>query len=68
VRAAVPPIILSAVLKLIKGAFSGWISYIICAVAFALALFTNINIVFLIIGGAAIGILACEVKKRHDLH
>lgn len=64
IRAAVPMIILSAALNLRKGAFSGWWAYVVCAAGLALSLFTGVNIVFMILGGAIIGIIVAEVKKR----
>jgi chromate transporter len=65
VRSAVAPIIAVAALKLRKGAFEdGALSYIMCAAALALSLFTGINILLIIIAAAVIGVVHSEVKRR----
>ena len=65
VRAAVPAIITMAALRLRKGAFShGVFSYVLCAAALALTFFTGINILWIVIAAAAIGIVLSEVKRR----
>lgn len=65
IRSAVAPIIAVAALKLRKGAFEdGWISYVLCAAALGLTLFTGINILLLIAVAAIIGIVVSEVKRR----
>ena len=65
VRAAVPAIIAMAALKLRKGAFShGVYSYILCAAALLLTLLTGVNILWIVIGAAVIGIILSEVKRR----
>lgn len=65
VRAAVPAIITMAALKLRKGAFShGVYSYILCAAALALTFFTGVNILWIVIAAAIIGIILSEVKRR----
>ena len=65
VRAAVPAIITMAALKLRKGAFShGVYSYILCAAALALTFFTGVNILWIVIAAAVIGIILSEVKRR----
>ena len=67
VRAAVVPIIFSAVLKLFKsGMKDGW-CYLIAAGAFCLCLFTKLNNVLIVVMGAAAGLLIQEVKTRRDL-
>ena len=65
VRAAVPAIITMAAMKLRKGAFShGVFSYILFAAAMALTLFTGMNIIWIIVAAAVIGIVLTEVKRR----
>ena len=65
VRSAVAPIIAVAALKLVKGAFGlGWVSYLLCAAALGLSLFTGINILLIIVAAAIIGIIVSEVKRR----
>ena len=69
VRAAVPPIIAGAALKLRKGALAGGaFSYIVCAAALAVTLFTGISIVWVVIGSAILGIAFSEVKHRGGTH
>lgn len=65
VRSAVAPIIAVAALKLRRGAFEdGAFSYIICAAALAISLFTGINILLIIVAAAAVGVVHSEVKRR----
>ena len=65
VRSAVVPIIAVSALKLRKGAFEdGAFSYILCAIALALGLFTGINILLIIVAAAVIGVIYSEVKRR----
>lgn len=67
VRAAVAPIIGSALIKLFKsGMKDGW-CYLIAGVALVLCLFTNINNVLIVLMGAAAGLLIQEVRNRRDL-
>ena len=65
VRAAVPAIITIAAMKLRKGAFShGVYSFILCGAALLITLFTGINIVWIVIAAAIVGIILSEVKRR----
>lgn len=65
VRAAVPAIILTAAMKLRKGAFThGAFSYALCLSALLLTLLTGVNILWIIIAAAVIGIILTEVKRR----
>lgn len=65
VRAAVPAIIAMAALKLRKGAFShGTLSYILCAAALLLTLLTGVNVLWIVLGAAVVGIIISEVKRR----
>ena len=67
VRAAVVPIIISALLKLFKsGMKDGW-CYLIALSAMALCLFSGLSNVLIVLLGAAAGLLITEVKARHDL-
>ena len=69
VRAAVPPIIAGAALRLRKGAFAGGaFSYIVCAAALAVTLFTGISIVWAVIGSAILGIAFSGVKRHGRTH
>jgi chromate transporter len=63
VRAAVVPIILVAALKLRKTALESRIGWALAALALLLALFTNLNNVFIILIGAAAGFL---LKGGHE--
>ena len=58
-------LIANAFLKLFKQLEKNFINYFAMMVAFALALFTNVNVIFVIIGGAVLGILLnCVFKKK----
>ena len=58
-------LIANAFLKLFKQLDKNFVSYFVMMVAFALALFTNVNVIFVIIGGAILGILLnCVFKKK----
>lgn len=67
VRAAVVPIILCAMLKLSKTALKDWSCWIIACGAAAVSLFTGLNNVLIVVLGAGLGLIAMEVKTRHDL-
>lgn len=67
VRAAVVPIILCAMLKLAKTALKDWPCRIIAFGAAAISLFTGLNNVLIVVLGAVVGLIAMEVKTRHDL-
>jgi chromate transporter len=64
VRAAVVPIIVSALVKLFKAGMKDAFCYGIAAMALLLSLFTPINNVFIVLAGALMGILYTEVKHR----
>lgn len=68
VRAAVVPIILCALLKLTKSALKDWLCWLVALGAAALSLFTGLSNILIVVLGAAAGLLAMEVKTRHDLH
>ncbi len=67
VRAAVVPIIFSALLKLMKSGIKDAFCVIIAAGAFCLCLFTGMSNVLIVVLGAICGLLYQEVKMRHDL-
>ncbi len=65
VRAAVVPIIISALLKLVKSGLKDGFCYMIALGALALCLFTDISNVLIVLMGAAAGLIYMEVKERH---
>lgn len=67
VRAAVVPIIFSALLKLFKSGMKDQWCYLIAAAAMLLCLFTSLNNVLIVCMGAAAGILIIEGRSRHGL-
>ncbi len=67
VRAAVVPIIFSALTKLMKSGLKDAACYLIAAAAFALCLFVKMNNVLIVLLGAAAGLLFQEVRNRRDL-
>ena len=67
VRAAVAPIILSALLKLLKSGLKDAFCYLIAICAFGLCLFTTLNNVLIVLLGAAAGLIYQEVRSRRDL-
>lgn len=64
VRAAVVPIIGMAALKLRKGALVDAASWILFGAAILLSVFTGVGIVYIILGGAVLGIVISEVRAR----
>ena len=67
VRAAVVPIIISALLKLLKSGLKDAFCYLIAAAALALCLFTKMNNALIVLLGALVGLCLKEVQSRHDL-
>lgn len=67
VRAAVVPIILCALLKLVKAALKDWPCYVIALGAAALCLFTGLSNILVVVAGAVAGLLIMEVKTRHGV-
>ena len=57
IRAAVVALLFSVAVKLRKNALNSIFSFLLFAAAAALAWFTKINVVFLLLGGAAAGLL-----------
>lgn len=64
VRAAVAPVILSALVRMIKSAFKVPPCYLVAAAMFALYFFMKISSVWLVIFGALLGLLICEYYER----
>ena len=64
VRAAIVPIMASAALNLVKGAFRYPPCVAMAAVSFALYLIWDVNCVFLVLMGIAAGLAICEVYER----
>lgn len=62
VRAVVAPVILSAVLKLHKGAFPQKLCFVLCGVSCLLSLFFHISCVLLVV----LGILSGLLMKHHQ--
>ena len=64
VRAAIVPIMASAALNLVKGAFRYPPCVAVAAASFALYLIWDVNCVFLVLMGIAAGLVICEVYER----
>ena len=64
VRAAIVPIMASAALNLVKGAFRYPPCVAVAAASFALYLIWDVNCVFLVLMGIAAGLAICEVYER----
>ena len=67
VRAAVVPIIFSALLKLFKSGMKDAFCYVIALAALALCLFTKLNNVWIVLLGAAAGLMYQEGRQRRGL-
>lgn len=63
VRAAVVPIMASAILGLVRGAFPMRICYAVAAAALGLYIFLHVNCVWLVAGGAAAGLIISRFWK-----
>ena len=66
IRAAVAPIILSALLGMIRSAFKVPPCYIVAVISFGL--FFYVSCVWLVIVGAVCGILICDYYERKELN
>ena len=64
VRAAVAPVILTALVKMMKSAFKVPPCYLVAGAMFALYFFMKISSVWLVIFGAVLGFLICEYYER----
>lgn len=70
VRAAVVPIILSALLGMLRGAFRYPPCLAVAGLTFALYSFWNVSCVWLVVLGMVLGLLICEFyeRKSPDVH
>ena len=66
VRAAVVPIMLSALLGLYKSAFRFPPSVVVAVLSFSLYLFLGVSCVWLVIIGAILGLFICEYYERKE--
>lgn len=64
VRAAIVPIIISAALNMVKGAFRVPASFVVLAAVFALYAFFNVSSVLLVVLGAVSGLVISELYER----
>ena len=64
VRAAVVPIIFSALMKLFKSGIKDLFCYLVALCAMSLCLFSGLNNVLIVLMGAAAGLIYMEVKTR----
>lgn len=64
IRASIVPIIGSAAMRLCKTALRDTTTYLICAAAFCLFLFTSINNIFIVLFGGLCGLIIWEVRLR----
>ena len=64
VRAAVAPVILSALMGMIKSAFKLPPCILVAALMFALFFFAKISAVWLVVIGAVLGLIICEYYER----
>ncbi len=65
VRAAVVPIIISAMIKLFKAGMKDVFCYLIAIGGLLMCLFTGISNVLIVVIGAVAGLIYMEVKERH---
>ena len=66
VRAAVVPIIISAILRLRKAALKDALGWIFAAAALVLCLFTNVSRALIILIGGVAGVLILNVRHRKE--
>ncbi len=66
IRAGVLALILKAFVSMYKQCPKGAISYLIAVVAFVLSVFTNINVIFIIIGAGVIGLITYLLSLRKE--
>ena len=67
VRAAIVPIIASAAVNMVKGAFRYPPCFILAALSFALYFFFNVSCVLLVVIGIISGIFICELYERKGM-
>lgn len=64
VNAAVIPIILSVVARMVKPALKDWVCWLILAIAAIICLFTDIPSFLIILAAAAIGLIISAVRRK----
>ena len=65
VRTAVAPIILSALMAMVKSAFKFPPCYVVALLMFILYFMFRVNCVWLVLIGAVLGLIICEYYERH---
>lgn len=68
VRTAVAPVILSALMGMIKSAFKFPPCYIIALAMFGLYFFMRVNPIWLVVIGAVLGLIVCEYYERRSVN
>ena len=68
VRTAVAPVILSALLGMVKSAFKVPPCYVIAGAMFVLYFFVHVSCVWLVVIGAVLGLIICEYYERVKNH
>ena len=66
VRAAVVPIIICAITRMMKGAFRYAPCYLVAALTFTLYFFFEVNCAYLVLIGIVAGIVICEICERKE--
>ncbi len=66
IRAGVLALIIKALVSMYKKSPKGWASYVIMAASFAIAAFTELNVLYIIIGCAVFGLVTSVLMKRRD--
>ena len=66
VRTAVAPVILSALMGMVKSAFKLPPCYAVAVMMFILYFFVHVNCVWLVIIGAILGLMICEYYERGE--
>lgn len=68
VRAAVVPIIICALSKMLKSGLKDRVCWVIAAVALALSYVLGVSNVLIVVLGALVGLAVMEARSRYDLH
>lgn len=66
IRAGVLALIIKALWTMYKKCPKSPVAYVIMAAAFAVAAFTNVNIIFIIVGAALVGIITSHLMARKE--
>ena len=73
VRPAVTALLFSTLFTLRRNALTSVVAWVLFGVALALALFTSINVIWLVLGGAVMGLIFCrapllasDLRVRHE--